>query len=134
MRLYSIIITFFILALSSCVLKHDPASPTMTFKVGPAYTSANATIDTAASILIGFSATKNTSIMRYLQVTRAIDTLSPALLNTYILIDSEANSINRDFSFKAGKYLTNTTETYTFKISDDEGYTFQKAISFTVHP
>jgi hypothetical protein len=106
----------------------------MTFKVSPAYTMDSAIVDTSATVLIGFSATKGTSNMRYLQVAKGIDTMTPVLLNAYVLLDSQQTSLNRDFSFKAGVYQTDELETYTFKISDEEGYTFQKSIAFTIHP
>jgi hypothetical protein len=123
-----------ILGLASCVLKHDDQAPAMTFRVGPAYTLDSAVVDTSSSVLVGFSAHKNSANMIYLQVAKAIDTAAPVLLNSYVLADSNQSAINRDFSFRTGVYQTNKSETYIFKISDDAGFTFQKSIAFTVHP
>jgi len=134
MRLYAILFFACIIGLSGCVLEHNPVSPAMTFKTGTAYTPANDTLDTLSAILIGFSATRGNSNMSYLQVAKGIDTAAPVLLNTYILTDSQSTSVSKDFAFTSGAYRANTTETYTFKISDAAGFTFQKSISFTIHP
>jgi hypothetical protein len=129
-----ILVSVIILGLSACVLEHNPVPPAMAFLTGGAYTPGSATIDTAAPILIGFTATRSNSNMVYLQVARAIDTLNPVVLNAYILIAPETAAINRTFSFTSGVYHTDKKETYTFKISDASGFTFAKSISFTVHP
>lgn len=135
MRLLSTtIIATIILGLSSCVLKHNPTAPAMAFKIGPAYTLDSAMVDTSATVVIGFMASRSSSNMRFLEVSKAVDTLAPVVLGTYVLIDSNLNSINRDFTYKTGVYRSATFETYTFKISDEAGYTFTKSIAFTVHP
>jgi len=135
MRFPGILLAFVIIsALSACVQEHNPIPPSMKFLAGGAYTQDSATIDTASPILIGFTATRSNSNMVYLQVARTIDTLSPVALDAYILINSEATVINRNFSFTSGVYMTDKKETYTFKISDASGFTFAKSISFTIHP
>jgi hypothetical protein len=123
-----------ILGLSSCVLKHDPKTPTMTFKVGTGYSLDSSFVDTSATLRIGFSATKGSANMRILVVSKAVDTAAPVDISTIVLVDSQQNSISRDFTFKTGVYRSNSVETYTFKISDEEGYTFTKSIAFTVYP
>jgi|GEM_PF-5600246 len=134
MRFVAIVSMLVALSLSSCVLKHNPTAPSMTFKVGPAYKPDSSVVDTSATVLVGFSANRANSNMRYLQVTKAIDTMTPVVLTAYVLLDTQLTSVNKDFSFKTGGYRTDKTETYTFKISDEEGYTFQKSIAFIVHP
>ena len=129
-----LITSLLILSLSACVLEHNPVPPTMTFVTGGAYTQDSAIIDTASPIAIGFAATRSNSDMVYLQVTRSIDTLSPVVLDAYVLLSPETSAINRNFSFTSGVYHTDKRETYTFKISDAAGFTFVKSISFTVHP
>lgn len=130
----ALITSLLILSLSACVLEHNPVPPNMTFLTGGAYTADSAIIDTASPIVIGFTATRSNSDMVYLQVTRAIDTLSPVVLSAYVLMAPETSAINRNFSFTSGVYHTDKKETYTFKVSDAAGFTFTKSISFTVHP
>ena len=130
----ALITSLLILGLTACVLEHNPVPPAMTFLTGGAYAADSATIDTASPIVIGFTATRSNSDMVYLQVTRAIDTLSPIVLDAYLLLSPETSAINRNFSFRSGVYHTDKKETYTFKISDAAGFTFTKSISFTIHP
>ena len=129
-----IITSLLILGLSACVLEHNPVPPTMIFLTGGTYTQDSSIIDTASPISIGFTAARSNSNMVYLQVTRTIDTLSPVVLDAYVLQSPETSAINRSFSFISGVYHTDKKETYTFKISDAAGFTFAKSISFTIHP
>ncbi len=135
MRISGIIaVLVIILALSACVLEHSPVSPAMTFLIGSAYTPAGDTLDTLATIRIGFTATKGNSNMAFMQVARAVDTLPSVVLDSYVLTDSQNTVINRNFSFTSGVYPSTATETYTVKISDAAGFTFTKSIAFIIKP
>ena len=130
----TIVVAIMILGLSSCVLKHDTKTPSMAFKISTGYSLDSSFVDTSAILRIGFSATKGSSNMRFLAVSKSIDTAAPVLLNSYVLLDTQQTSLSRDFTYKTGVYRSNTVETYTFKISDEDGYTFTKSIAFTVYP
>jgi hypothetical protein len=123
-----------LLGLAACVQKHNPTPPAMSFLMGPAYAADSAVTDTGTTVLIGFKATKGSSNMRVLVVAKAIDTMPANAIATYALPDSEQTVLSRTFSFKTGVYTSYHAETYTFKVSDEEGYTFTKSISFIVHP
>lgn len=124
---------FLLLLLSSCVLKKEPTAPTLNFKSGVGYIPEGSSVDTNALIKIGLEAQKTSSDMRYLQIERRIDS-NTAVLFSSVLTAASKTSFDKDFECRTAVSKTIHTEQYFFKVSDDNGFTFEKNMTLKVDP
>ena len=114
--------------LSSCD-PHEP--PTLSFKTGGDYTSANATVAKGASVLVGITANKKEDDMKTYNISYAYDgATTTTTKETFTLTGAELQHYEKDYTFTARNQAG--TEDWSFVITDKDGNIAKLSIKLTV--
>lgn len=116
------------LVLSSCD-PHKP--PSMTFKTGGNYTSADATVAQGASILVGITADKKEDDMKTYNISYAYDgATTTTTKETFTLTGTELQHYEKDYTFTTRNQAG--TEVWSFVITDKDGNIAKLSFKLTV--
>lgn len=128
------LISAVILSQSSCKKDKDEGKlPNISFKTGAGYTSADATVDTGATVKIGITTSKaeEEDLLTKFTITRTIDTVTTDLYSKNLSVTTgDADSYTYDFEAKAGKVAQK--EKYTFTVINRDGLVNKIAITLNV--
>ncbi len=112
--------------------KDEGKLPTISFKTGTGYTSADVTVAKGATIKIGISAAKaeKKDILKTLNVSQSLDGAANTTLQNLTLSGTEADAVEKDFDL----VMRNTagTEKYTFTVTNRDGLQGQVSLTATV--
>jgi ABC-type amino acid transport substrate-binding protein len=115
---------------SACKKEDEKTPPSLTFKTGSGYTSADATVAKGAAIKVGVTATKTEDDLKTFAVSYIYDaatsttTFSNTTITTPTGYDTDVNITARN---QAG------TEKWYFTVTDKDGNITQKSITLTVN-
>ncbi len=111
--------------------KHTP--PTMTFKTGGVYTSADATVGMNDTIIVGVTVTKEEDPLNTFNVSYAYDGASSTTTDTTETLtnNDQAVGFSRDVQIITRNVAG--TETWTFTATDLDGNIATKSIKLTVN-
>lgn len=130
----AVFIALFALAttISSCE-KDKGKLPNIAFKTGESYTSADKSIASTDSVLIGITASKSEGedVLKTLNISASVNgAASTTVANGQISIPSaQEDSYSGDFTFKPAATSGNTIK-YTFTVTNRDGLT--NAVSLTL--
>lgn len=121
-----------IAAISSCSKDEDAhVPPSVEFKTGAGYTSANATVGQGDSVLVGVIATKTEDELKTFNVSYAYDGNTTTVTAYNLpLSGSQEESFTTDYAIVTRAQAG--TETWSFTISDRDGNVTTKSITLTV--
>jgi hypothetical protein len=119
-------------AISSCKKDEDAhVPPSVEFKTGAGYTSADATVAQGDSVLVGVIATKTEDEMKTFNVSYAYDG-NTTTVTAYNLPLSGAQEENFTMDYTIVTRLQPGTEMWWFTITDRDGNITKKSITLTV--
>ena len=125
----SVLLLVSILTLGSCD-KRTP--PSIAFKTGTGYTSANATVAKGASVKVGITASKKEDDMKTYNISYAYDGASSTTTKeTFTLTGNEVTSYDKDYDFTVRNQAG--TEDWSFTITDKDGNIAKLSIKLTVN-
>src|SRR5258708_6268871 len=129
-----VLINFFaalIISFFSCK-KDKMIPPTVDFKTGGSYTSADGHIALNTAFTVGIVAkrTEAEDDLKTFTVTRSYDGGIATTLNTITLTSAQAGEFDQDFSFTTRN--TAGTEKYTFTVTNRDGLVTSKSLTITV--
>ena len=125
----SVFLLVSILTLGSCD-KRTP--PSIAFKTGTGYTSANATVAKGASVKVGITASKKEDDMKTYNISYAYDGASSTTTKeTFTLTGNEVTSYDKDYDFTVRNQAG--TEDWSFTITDKDGNIAKLSIKLTVN-
>ena len=128
-HILSVLLLVGILVLGSCD-KHTP--PSIAFKTGTGYTSANATVAKGASVKVGITASKKEDDMKTYNISYAYDGASSTTTKeTFTLTGNEVTSYDKDYDFTVRNQAG--TEDWSFTITDKDGNIAKLSIKLTVN-
>ncbi len=122
---------------TSCNKEDEMEPPTISFKTGAGYTSANANATSGNSILIGIEAAKADSeeesedVLTHFNITKSVNGGAGTSVYDIDVPDANEDDYDYDFSTTAGATLGDT-EKYTFTITNRDGLTGQISLTITV--
>ena len=125
----SVFLLVSILTLGSCD-KRTP--PSIAFKTGTGYTSANATVAKGASVKVGITASKKEDDMKTYNISYAYDGASSTTTKeTFTLTGNEVTSYDKDYDFTVRNQAG--TEDWSFTITDKDGNIAKLSIKLTLN-
>jgi hypothetical protein len=115
---------------SACKKEDEKTPPSLAFKTGSGYTSADATVAKGAAVKVGVSATKTEDDLKTFAVSYSYDaaTSTTTFQNTTV---PSATSYDTDVNITARSVAG--TEKWYFTITDKDGNITQKSITLTVN-
>lgn len=128
---YLLIIFLSSTAVVSCKKKQDAKLPSISFKTGGNYTSADGSASTSDLIVIGITSDKNEADLKTFKVYSSIGSGSFSLQKTFYLTPDEKDHYEKDYEFIPKN--VNTYETWKFEISDADGNTNSVSLKLSVH-
>lgn len=132
-----VLISGLAITFTSCNKKDEMEPPTISFKTGAGYTSANANVTAGNSILIGIEAAKADSeeesedVLTHFNITKSVN--GGTGTSVYDIDVPAANEDDYDYDFNTTAGATvGDTEKYTFTITNRDGLTGQISLTITV--
>lgn len=118
--------------LNSCKKDEDMrVPPSVEFKTGAGYTSADATVGQGAAVLVGIVATKTEDEMQTFNVSYAYDGSATTITDTTIALSgAEEDSYSTDYTITTRNQAG--MEQWSFTITDRDGNITTKSITLTV--
>ena len=130
-NLLSIIFLTSVLFLSSCE-KDAHVPPSISFKTGGNYTSADATVVQGASITVGITADKKEDDMKTYNISYAYDgSTTTNTKATFMLTSAEYTHYEKDYTFTVRNQAG--TEEWFFVITDQDGNIAKLSLKLTVN-
>ena len=115
--------------LTSCD-PHEP--PSLVFKTGGDYTSADAVVDQGASVTVGIIATKKEDDMKTYNISYAYDgSTTTVTQETFTLTGSEQQNYEKDYTFEVRNQAG--VEDWFFVITDRDGNIAKLQLKLTVN-
>lgn len=132
-----VLISGLAITFTSCDKEDEMEPPTITFKTGVGYTSADANATAGSALLIGIEAEKADSeeesedVLTHFNITKSVN--GGAGTSVYDIDVPEANENDYDYDFNTTAGTTvGDTEKYTFTITNRDGITGQVSLTITV--
>lgn len=123
--------------LSSCNKEDEMMPPTISFKTGAGYTSADANVTAGGAFMIGIDAAKADSekesedVLTHFNITKSVNGETGVSVYDIDVPAANEDDYSYDFNGTAGTTVGDT-EKYTFTITNRDGLTGQIDLTITV--
>ncbi|MFN8286499.1 MAG: hypothetical protein U0V74_07095 [Chitinophagales bacterium] len=114
---------------SSCE-KDEGKLPAISFKTGAGYTSADKTVNSGDTVVVGINAnkTEGEDILKTLNISKSVDNGASTTVQNITIPSAQEDIYSGDFNLIAG--AAGHTEKYSFTVSNRDGLT--NTVSFTL--
>ncbi len=122
---------------TSCKKEDEMKPPTISFKTGGTYISADADVTAASAVLIGIDAEKAESeaesedVLTHFNITKSVNGGTGVSVYDIDVPAASEDAYNYDFNTTAGSTVGDT-EKYTFTITNRDGLTGQVSLTLTI--
>jgi hypothetical protein len=122
-----------IIALISSCEKDEGKLPTISFKTGGSYTSANASLAASTSVTMGITAAKaeKKDVLRKFNISKSVNGAAATTVFSKDLSGSEEDNFSNDYTDAIGS-TSGETDKYTFTITNRDGLVNQVSLTLTV--
>lgn len=129
-----IIISIAIIAFSSCKKEDEMRNPSISFKTGGSYISADAAITAGDAVLIGIEAEKaegeEEDVLQHFNISKSLNGGAATTVYDVDLTTAEEDLYDYDFNTTASTTVGDT-EKYTFTITNRDGLIGQVSLTIT---
>lgn len=119
----------FMVGMSSCE-KDEGKLPNISFKTTAGYTSADKTVASDDTVLVGINASKSEEedVLKTFNISKSVDGAASTTVQNVTLTSAQEDTYTQDFQLVAGS--AGHTEKYTFTVSNRDGLT--NSVNFTL--